>query len=130
MSYFNAWCPHGIKVFRYVYLYHSSLHHIHIFETAVVIFGISTVRKSWATETSSMSRCQNIILWKLLGLKDCREVMIGCGCTKFPLVFKYHLIDFVFYHTSVWWAKFTETSSKTLTVQILSIWQFKTLFIS
>ena len=47
----------------------------------------------------------------------------------FHLVFKYLLIDFVFYQT-VWWAKFTEASSKTLTVQILIIWQFETLFIS
>ena len=51
MSHFNPWYPHGIKIFQCAYLYYSSLHHIHILETIVVILGITIVRKSWAMES-------------------------------------------------------------------------------
>ena len=64
MTYFNPWYSHGIKLYQYLYLHHSSLHHIYILKTVVVIFRITTMRKSWATETSGMLRCQNIIFWK------------------------------------------------------------------
>ena len=108
-----------VKVFQCAYLYHSSLHHIHILETFVVILGITSVRKSWATETSSMLRYQSIILWKPCSAKRLRWCNDSLWLYKsFHLVFKYQLINFVFYHTKVWWAKFTEDSSKALTVQI------------
>ena len=45
MSYFNPWCLYGIKLVQCVYLYHSPLYLIHILETVVVIFGITTLRK-------------------------------------------------------------------------------------
>lgn len=103
MSYCNPWCPHSFKVFQCVYLYHSLLHHIHILQSVVVIFGITTVQKSGATETSKAKRLQwcNYRMWLH---------------KPFYLVFKYRLIDFVFYHTKVWWAKFTEANRKTVTV--------------
>ena len=47
----------------------NSLHHIHILETVVVFFGISTVQKSRAMEICCMPRSKNIILWKIFRAK-------------------------------------------------------------
>ena len=92
----TPWCPDGIKVFQCIYLHHSSLHHIHILET-VVIFGMTTVRKSWATEMSSMSRGQNI-LWKTCRAKCLRWCNDRLWLYRpLHLVFKYQLTDFAVY---------------------------------
>ena len=80
-------CPHGIREFQHVYLYHSSLHRIiFIYWKLPLVFSESVLCGNHRLHDLSMLWCQNTILWKTCWAKRLSgNVMIGCGCTNLSI---------------------------------------------
>ena len=56
-------------------------------KTVVVIFGIITVRKSWALKPPTCRDTKTSFCGKLLGLKGYCDKMIGCSCRNLFILY-------------------------------------------